>query len=260
MPFVELPGVHLWYTDTNETAIETTPVVFLHPRAGTHESWAAQVPAFVAAGFRCVTYDRRGWGRSTPDQAVEQPGNSGQDLHGLLRHLGLVDVHLVGTANGGTAAVDYALAHPNAVRSLVLDNSYAGLQDDASQELMKRIHPDELQSVPRHVKELSPEYRASHIEGVERWRRIAETSLPQALKSQPPQARLLPEMLRELRMPVLLISGGASMGTPPPVVRRVASFIPGSRLEILHNAGQLAHWERPEEWNSIVLEFVQKNS
>ncbi len=98
MPYVELPGVHLWYTDTGGTG---TPVIFLHAASGTCESWVYQVPAFTEAGYRCVTYDRRGWGRSRANPTGEQPGYGSDDLHGLADHIGLDYFHLVATAAGG---------------------------------------------------------------------------------------------------------------------------------------------------------------
>ena len=64
MPYIELPGVHLWYNDTGGSG---TPVVFMHAASGTCDSWVYQLPVFTAAGYRCVTYDRWGWGRSRPD-------------------------------------------------------------------------------------------------------------------------------------------------------------------------------------------------
>ena len=66
MPHVALPGVRLWYEDSEGSGV---PVVFLHPASGTSESWAHQVPAFTKAGYRCASFDRRGWGRSEPDPA-----------------------------------------------------------------------------------------------------------------------------------------------------------------------------------------------
>ena len=64
MPYVDLPGVHLWYNDTGGTGV---PVVFMHAASGTCESWVYQLPVFTAAGYRCIPYDRRNWGRSRPD-------------------------------------------------------------------------------------------------------------------------------------------------------------------------------------------------
>ena len=70
MPFLTLPGVDLWYEDTGGPG---TPVIFLHAASGTSESWVHQLPAFTAAGYRCITYDRRTWDTPRPPtQTVSQ--------------------------------------------------------------------------------------------------------------------------------------------------------------------------------------------
>ena len=115
MPYVDLPGVHLWYNDTGGTGV---PVVFMHAASGTCESWVYQLPVCTAAGYRCIAYDRRNWGRSRPDLTGEQPGSVSDDLHGLVNHLGLARFHVVATAAGGIGGLDYAVEHPDHVRSL----------------------------------------------------------------------------------------------------------------------------------------------
>src|SRR4029450_11582126 len=76
MPSVALPGVSLWDNDTSGTG---TPVIFLHAASGTSESWVYQLPVFTAAGYRCITYDRRGWGRSQPAPTGETTGHASDD-------------------------------------------------------------------------------------------------------------------------------------------------------------------------------------
>src|SRR5689334_15499511 len=110
MPHLELPGVDLWYTDSGGHGV---PVVFMHAASGTSESWYQQIPAFTAAGFRCIAPDRRGWGKSKQNAKGEQPGHACDDLHGLVEHLGLERFHLIATAAGGAVSVDYAITHPN---------------------------------------------------------------------------------------------------------------------------------------------------
>ena len=97
MSYIDLPGVHLWYIDSGGSGV---PVVFMHAASGTCESWEPQLPAFTAAGYRCISYDRRGWGRSRPDPTGEQPGYVSDDLHRLADHLGLDRFHIAATAAG----------------------------------------------------------------------------------------------------------------------------------------------------------------
>ena len=106
MPYVDLPGVRLWFEDSGGNHI---PAIFLYAASGTFESWVHQLPTFTQAGFRCITYDRRGWGRSQPLETGDQPGRGSLDLHGLVDYLALDSFHLVATAAGGIVALDYAL-------------------------------------------------------------------------------------------------------------------------------------------------------
>ena len=67
MPYADIPGVRIWFTDTGGVGAASdnrTPVVFLHAASGTTDSWVYQEPAFLAAGFRCIAYDRRDWAAS----------------------------------------------------------------------------------------------------------------------------------------------------------------------------------------------------
>jgi pimeloyl-ACP methyl ester carboxylesterase len=93
-----------------------SPVVLLHGLDLDHRMWDEQV-APLAHAHTVVRYDLRGAGRSTADS---HSGSHAEDLKALLDHLGLVRVSLLGLSLGGGAAVDFAIAYPNAVRALIL--------------------------------------------------------------------------------------------------------------------------------------------
>jgi len=80
----DLPGVRLWYTDSGGRG---EAVIFVHAATGSSRVWENQVPAFTSAGFRVITYDRRGFGRSTADPSGPQPGTGADDLLALANHL-----------------------------------------------------------------------------------------------------------------------------------------------------------------------------
>src|SRR5712692_2327760 len=54
----ELPGARIFYQDSGGSG---TPVVFLHAATGSSRVWEYQIPAFTAAGYRFIAFDRRGW-------------------------------------------------------------------------------------------------------------------------------------------------------------------------------------------------------
>ena len=256
MPFLELPGVHLWYNDTGGTG---PPVIFLHAATGNCESWVHQVPVFMAAGYRCITYDRRGWGRSQPVDTGEQPGYVRDDLHGLADHLSLDRFHLVATAAGGMCALDYALVHPDRVRSLTIANSIGGVQDPDYLEVQQRLRPPEIQALPVELRELGASYRGTNPEGTQHWLDIERASRQEgALEpaGQPPQQPINYSRLETMQVPVLVVAGGADLLSPPALMRLLAEHIPSSQFVTVPEAGHAAFWEQPETWNRLVLEFI----
>src|SRR5271165_2558898 len=75
--YAELPGARIFYIDTGGSGV---PVVFLHAATGSSRVWEYQIPAFTAAGYRVVAFDRRGWGRTVLDREGQQPGTAADDL------------------------------------------------------------------------------------------------------------------------------------------------------------------------------------
>lgn len=83
------------------------PVVLIHGWPLSGRSWENQVPALVDAGYRVITYDRRGFGASSQPWGGYDYDTFAADLDGLLRHLDLTEVTLVGFSMGGGEVVRY---------------------------------------------------------------------------------------------------------------------------------------------------------
>ena len=256
--YAQLPGVRLWYTDTGGRGV---PVVFMHARTGSSRSWEHQIPAFTAAGYRVIAFDRRGWGRSISDQTGVQPGTAADDLQGLVDQLGIDRFHLVGTAAGGFTALDYALSFPARLRSLVVANSIGGLQDDDYLELGRRLRPPQFDALPPDIRELGPSYRAANPEGARQWMDLERTSRPDGPEApaQPLRNRLTFALIEGIKVPTLLITGGADLYAPPPIQRLFAARIKGAQSVVAPEAGHSTYWEQPEVFNRAVLEFIRKH-
>jgi pimeloyl-ACP methyl ester carboxylesterase len=255
MPYLDLPGVHLWYTDSGG---DDPPVVFLHAATGSHESWVNQLPAFTNAGYRCLTLDRKGWGRSQL-VAGAGPGTDGDDLHGLADRLALARFHLVGTAAGGGAALDYALSHPDRLRSLVIaDHNFGQLQEADFRQARDRVRPPEIEALPPELRELGPGYRADNPAGMERWLEIERGNVAEGGRGprQENRSELTFARLETLAVPTLMVAGGADLVTPPAIMRRAAAHVPGCQFATVPEAGHSSFWEEPDIWNRIVLDFM----
>jgi pimeloyl-ACP methyl ester carboxylesterase len=253
----DLPGARLWYRDSGGAGV---PVVFMHAATGSSRVWEYQIPTFTAAGFRVIAFDRRGFGRTAIAPGGVQPGTAADDLHALMNHLKIDRFHLVGTAAGGIASVDYALSFPQRLRSLVIANSIGGVQDEDYLELGRRIRPPEFSALPADVRELGPSYRASSPDGTRRWLELERTNRAEGERPvQTMRNRITFALLETMTVPTLLLTGGADLYAPPPVMQLFVKRIKGSESVVVPEAGHSTYWEQPEVFNRAALAFIRKH-
>ena len=108
MPQIDSNGISLSYTDTGG---DGRPVVLIHGWPLSGASWSEQVPALTEAGYRVVTYDRRGFGDSDKPESGYDYNTFAADLKGVLEGLDLTDVTLVGFSMGGGEIARYVGNH-----------------------------------------------------------------------------------------------------------------------------------------------------
>ncbi|MDP9426530.1 MAG: alpha/beta hydrolase [Actinomycetota bacterium] len=145
--------VELYYEDHGSGS----PVVLIHGWPLSGRSWEKQVPALVEAGHRVVTYDRRGFGKSSQPYGVYDYNTFAADLDKLLVHLGLSNVTLVGFSMGGGEVVRYlSLYGTERVSKAVLaaavppylyksdDNPEGGFDDATIQGFQQAVRDDRI--------------------------------------------------------------------------------------------------------------------
>jgi non-heme chloroperoxidase len=99
--------IELYYEDHGSGK----PVVLIHGWPLSGASWEKQVAALLAGGHRVITYDRRGFGRSSQPSIGYEYDTFAEDLNKLLTTLDLRDVALVGFSMGGGEVARYLGAH-----------------------------------------------------------------------------------------------------------------------------------------------------
>jgi pimeloyl-ACP methyl ester carboxylesterase len=255
--YADLPGVRLWYTDSCGVGV---PLVLLHANTGNADSWQYNIPGFVEAGYRVISFDRRGWGRSraNPDTGP-QPGTIADDLHALVEYLKLDRCHLVGVAGGGFAAYDYVLWHPERLRSLVIAASGGAIVDEELRQLRAKTALPNFSSWPPEFREVSMGYMATNPEGLKRWLEIHHNSQHKGAPVQSQRTTITFEKLATIRVPTLLMPGDQDLQAPTWVMRRQLAHIPGAQFIVLPEAAHSINWEQPEAFNRNVLEFIGSN-
>lgn len=106
MPYITTtatPSTRIFYEDLGTGS----PIVLIHGWPLSHRMWEGQVNALLAAGYRCIAYDRRGFGDSGRPGGGYDYDTFASDLNDLLTSLELNDVTLAGFSMGGGEVARY---------------------------------------------------------------------------------------------------------------------------------------------------------
>jgi pimeloyl-ACP methyl ester carboxylesterase len=108
MPYITVgqentAAIELWYTDQGSGR----PVVLIHGYPLNGASWEHQIRALLEAGYRVITYDRRGFGASSQPSEGYDYDTFAADCNTVLETLDLTDVVLVGFSMGGGEVARY---------------------------------------------------------------------------------------------------------------------------------------------------------
>lgn len=120
--FIQTNGIQL-HVLTDGPA-DGTPVFLLHGFPEFHYGWHKQVPALVAAGFRVIVPDQRGYNLSDKPKGIGayNVNTLAQDVIGLFDHFGIKKARLVGHDWGAVVAWTVALNHPERLEKLTILN------------------------------------------------------------------------------------------------------------------------------------------
>jgi len=276
----EITAHHGLFKDTDlhvdDTGGTGRPVVLIHGWPLSGEAWKDQVPALQGAGYRVVTYDRRGFGRSDKPRSGYTYDTLAEDLHTLLGELDLDDVTLVGFSMGGGEVARYlSLYGPERVHSVVFasavppylmqtdDNPDGPLEPDAAAEMTAGLTKDE----DSFYDEFMTVFFSANgeLKVTDQQRQEALTLCKQADKKASLACMAafantdFREDLSKVRVPTLVLHGDSD-GTVPfdGSGKRTHVAIPGSELHVIAGAPHGCNVSHADEWNSTLLEFLAK--
>jgi non-heme chloroperoxidase len=251
------------------------PVVLIHGWPLSARSWEAQLPALIEAGYRVITYDRRGFGQSSQPWGGYDYDTFTADLHALLEHLDLRDAALVGFSMGGGEVVRYLAQHGAArVSRAVLagavtpylykakDNPEGGLDDKTISGLEEGVKKDRLAFLEGFTHNF---FGANgKLQVSEELRQYARTIAAFAS----PKGTLdciaafgrtdFRKDLEKVKVPTLVIHGDSDAIVPFEVSgKRSAAAIPGSKLVVVKGGPHGFTTSHAEEFNRELLGFLQ---
>jgi 2-hydroxy-6-oxonona-2,4-dienedioate hydrolase len=255
-------GATLYY----EVAGEGGPLVLVHAGIADGRMWEGQLEPF-SRRYRTVRHDMRGFGRSP---MVEGTYSHHADLRALLDALEIDRAAFVGCSMGGAAVIDFALENPGRVEALVLVGSaVGGFESDEGppEEWDELVAADEAGDLER-VSELEvrmwvdgprrgpdavdPAVRAL----VREMNRIAlkneALELGEEVEPRTPAAT----RLSQIQAPTLVLVGEVDRARILAAADLLADNLPNARKVVIDGTAHLPNLERPEEFNRLVLDFL----
>ena len=132
-----------------------------------------------------------------------------------------------------------------------------GISDESRRAAPDRVEPLHSAESPPEFPELGPSYCAEDPDGVETWRVIVESVRPAGLRLQPFVSQITWAALTGLRVPTLVVGGGADLLVPAPLTESAASRLPRARYVNVPGADHAIAWERPGPVDAALLELLR---
>jgi len=261
-------GTQLYY----ETLGEGHPLVLIHGGYMDRRMWDDQFHAF-AEHYRVIRYDVRGFGKS---ELPPVPYADRQDLYDLLTFLGIDKTYLLGLSLGGVIAIDFTLEHPNMVDALILVGSpvpgfpvallYSEEQLEQQRARWAAFETARQQrNLPAMVAALmeDPTLVPSSNYPAARQRvrnNLSEYSFAWVLAPAPKQDLEPPayERLTEIHVPTLIMLGAQDDPRLFKDADKLERDIVGASRVTIPETHHMPNMEKPEEFNAIVLDFLDR--
>ncbi|MCW5718228.1 MAG: alpha/beta fold hydrolase [Bauldia sp.] len=236
------------------------PIVFVHALGASKESWREQIAAF-AGRYRCIAYDARGHGATTPGPMVPHVAALADDLRGVLDALGIQRATIAGISIGGMTAQHFAATHPERVERLILLSTTAKTVDgEPFRSRARDVRATGLDAVAKATmtRWFSAAFAAAHPARVEDVRRrfVATDRECYALAAEAVGGFDAHHLLGRITAPTLVVVGAQDPGTPPEVARDLADRIGGATLVVIPDAAHMVTVEAAKPVAAYVGAFL----
>lgn len=254
--FAEINGCTIQYASTGEGP----PVVLVHGLGGCGNAWYGVVEA-LSAHHHVISLDLRGHGRSGGKGRFSTEGWA-RDVEGLIRHLDLSAVTLVGHSLGSLVVQQLAEGSPEICDELVLVGGISYLHPPTSSALVDRGELVEEDGMDAAVEEwlagaVSGHTRAVLPGAVGLLREMFLRNDPQMYAKACRALAKAPAVRREeIGQPTLLVVGAHDRTAPLAMTEELHRDIPVTRVRVLPRVGHWAPVEDPDGVAAAILEFL----
>lgn len=261
MPKIQSNGINLHY----EIHGEGQPLLFIHGLGSSARDWELQVDEF-AKMYRVITFDLRGHGLSDKPRGPYTISMFAADTVGLLRGLGIENLHVVGLSLGGAVAFQMAVDASLPIRSLVIVNSTPELVIHTFRERLmvwQRIAIVNLLGMRKMGEVLSkrlfikPEQEDIRRIFVERWAENDKRTYLNAMRALVGWS--VSDRIGSIRVPTLVIAADQDY-SPLSAKQEYTARIPNARLEVIADSRHATPVEKPQEFNAALKKFLAEQA
>jgi 3-oxoadipate enol-lactonase len=261
MQFVHINGAAM-HCDVLHAEDGKPAIVFINSLGTDARIWHHVLPK-LADDFTLVTYDQRGHGLSDLGEPPYSIDLLARDLAGLIDHLELRDVVLVGLSVGGLIAQGLYALRPELVRGMVLSNTGHKIGTaDSWQSRILAVEQGGIGSILDAVMErwFTPAFRVPGNAAYDGFRNMLVRQDAQGYSGTCAAIRDadFTQAAGKIAVPVLCIAGANDGSTPPDLVKSLADLIEGARYEVIEDAAHIPCVEAPAVHAALIRGFVEQ--
>jgi non-heme chloroperoxidase len=265
-------NIDLYYEDHGSGK----PVVLIHGYPLSGASWEKQLPVLLDAGHRVITYDRRGFGKSSQPTTGYNYDTFAEDLRKLVTHLKLRDFALAGFSMGGGEVARYLgkYGSKGVTKAVIISgvppfllktpDNPEGVDGSVFDGIKKAVVADRYAFFTDFFKnfyntDLLLGKRVSEQAVQSSWNLAAGASATASLACVPTWHEDFRQDLSKIDVPTLVFHGDADRILPIAASGfRTANLIKGARLVVVKDGPHCITWTHADEVNSELVNFLGK--
>ena len=255
--------------DVNEVALyyeeqgEGDPLILIHGGLVSSAMWQALLPHLVD-GFRVITPDSRGHGRSTNPAGELSYPLIADDVAALIAALELTRPVVGGWSDGGQVALELGVRHPGIAGGLIVGAAYPDFGGTGVREAHKGLlgaddagTPD-IAQLEAHLGDFADVLKTWHPGGAQQWQALVQQTAPMWLD----YAGLTPEDLRGIAAPALVLAGDRDEMFPLDLMVSLYRTLPNAELAICPQADHVGPLtpERAGVFAGIIRDFASRHT
>lgn len=253
MPYAKNAAIDIYY-EIHGTVGGGANLVFAHGAGGNATSWWQQVPVF-AESHRIAVFDHRGFARSICPAEAQSAAHFEDDLAAVMDAAEMDRAVIVCQSMGGWTGVRAAVNRTDRVQAVLLANTPGAVRNVSTVANMRQMAERLAEAGGLVNRAYSPEFAERNPAGALLYRQISAYNTQARPNIRDESVYVTAQAVKASGVPFLMLSSDLDPLFPPAVLESVAADI-DAPLERIEGAGHSTYFEKPDEFNAVLREFL----